>query len=111
MPALPSAGALHARRGQPAGPHPPHPGGVRGRQQTADFRARYALRAGIEGTLSQAVRAFDLRRARYVGLAKTRLQHILIATALTLVRLCAWFGEAQRAATRTTPFASLFLLI
>lgn len=30
----------------------------------------YARRAGIEGTLSQAVRAFGLRRTRYRGLAK-----------------------------------------
>ncbi len=45
------------------------------------------LRAGIEGTLSQGVRAFELRRCRYLGLAKTHLQHIITAVALNLVRL------------------------
>jgi hypothetical protein len=33
----------------------------------------YARRAGVEGTLSQAARAFGLRRTRYRGLAKTSL--------------------------------------
>jgi transposase len=32
---------------------------------------QYAAHAGIEGTLSQRVRAFGLRQARYIGLAKT----------------------------------------
>ena len=52
---------------------------ARRHQTTVEFKEHYADRAGIEGTLSQAVRAFDLRRSRYIGLAKTHLQHILIA--------------------------------
>ena len=32
---------------------------------------RYKRRAGVEGTLSQGVRAFGLRRTRYWGVAKT----------------------------------------
>ena len=40
-------------------------------QTTAAFKAQYATRAGVEGTLSQGVRAFGLRRTRYGGLAKT----------------------------------------
>ena len=42
---------------------------------------RYKRRAGVEGTLSQGVRAFGLRRSRYWGLAKTHLQHIATAAA------------------------------
>ncbi len=42
----------------------------RAEQQTAEFRQRYASRAGIEGTLSQGVRRMGLRRARYDGLQK-----------------------------------------
>jgi len=34
-------------------------------------RQLYAKRTGIEGTLSQGVRAFGLRRRRAIGLAKT----------------------------------------
>ena len=56
------------------------------------FRRQYGVRAGIEGTISQGVRAFGLRRARYFGQAKTRLQHILTAAAINLVRLAAWFA-------------------
>jgi transposase len=44
---------------------------ARQRQETAEFTAPYALRAGVESTLSQGVRRFDLRRSRYIGLART----------------------------------------
>jgi transposase len=82
---------------------------ARARQQTDDFTQRYARRAGIEGTLSQAVRVFGLRQARYCcGQAKTHLQHLLIAVALNVARLCAWLDGATRAPTRLTPFAALF---
>jgi len=54
---------------------------ARAREKTEAF----AKRVGIEGTLSQGVRCFDLRRARYIGLAKTHLQHILIAGAMNLM--------------------------
>jgi transposase len=70
-------------------------------------RLIYKRRAGIEGTFSQAVRAFDLRQARYRGLGKTRLQHIATAAAVNLERLVAWFQELPRATTRTSRFAAL----
>jgi transposase len=37
---------------------------ARQRQQTPGFKEVYAKRAGIEGPLSQGVRAFELRRSR-----------------------------------------------
>ncbi len=77
------------------------------RQQTPAFKVEYAKRAGIEGTLSQGVRAFELRRSRYVGEKKTRLQHLMIAVALNLVRLFAWSEERPREPTRTSRFAAL----
>ncbi len=58
---------------------------ARAREKAEAFAKQYAKRAGIEGTLSQDVRCFDLRRARYIGLAKTHLQHILIAAAMNLM--------------------------
>ena len=77
------------------------------RQQTTDeFKRRYRARAGIEGCLSQGVRACDLRRSRYVGLAKTRLQHVLTAVALNLKRIAAWIAGEPLARTRTAPFLS-----
>jgi transposase len=80
---------------------------VRRQQDSEGWRARYGKRAGVEGTLSQAVRTFGLRRCRYIGLAKTRLQHIFTALALNIVRLDAWLTEQPFAKTRQSVFAAL----
>ncbi len=61
----------------------------------------------MEGTISQAVRAFGLRQARYVGLAKTQLQNIGIAVALNLRRWVEWHRQKPRAKTRTSLLAAL----
>ncbi len=82
---------------------------ARQRQQTQEFKERYAIRAGIEGTISQGVRAFDLRRSRYIGLAKTHLQHVMIATAINFARLLAWLMDSPRDGTRISRFAALAL--
>jgi transposase len=68
---------------------------------------RYKRRAGVEGTLSQGVRAFGLRCARYRGLAKTHLQHVATAAAMNVDRIVAWLDERPRAKTRTSRFAAL----
>ncbi len=89
-------------------PHSQHHAALqqaRERQHTQDFKERYAKRAGIEGTIAQGVHSFDLRRSRSIGLTKTRLQHILIASALNVVRIGAWLMERPRAQTRTSRFA------
>lgn len=80
---------------------------ARQRQETTTFKEQYAIRAGIEGTISQGVRATDLRRARYRGLAKTHLQHLLSAAAINLLRVSAWLAETPRALTRQSAFALL----
>jgi len=80
---------------------------ARQRQHTPAFREQYHARAGIEGTFSQGVSGGDLRRTRYRGLAKTRLLHLLIASALNLLRIAAWLAERPRARTRTSAFAAL----
>jgi len=67
----------------------------------------YQQRAGIEGTLSQGVRAFGLRQTRYWGIAKTHLQHVAIAAAINIDRIVAWLDERPRAQTRTSRFAAL----
>src|SRR5712691_10016160 len=64
-------------------------------------------RAGVEGTLSQGVRAFGLRRTRYWGVAKTHLQHVAIAAAINIDRIVAWLDERPRAMTRISRFAAL----
>ena len=70
-------------------------------------RQRYQRRAGVEGTLSQGVRAFGLRRTRYRGLKKTHLQHVALAAAINIDRIVAWLEERPRATTRTSRFAAL----
>ncbi|WP_433214371.1 transposase [Microtetraspora malaysiensis] len=68
-------------------------------QNTESWKQQYALRSGIEGTISQAVRGFQLRRSRYLGLAKTHLQHVLTAVAINLVRFDAWLTATPLAGT------------
>jgi transposase len=80
---------------------------MRQQQTTEDWQRRYRRRRGIEGTLSQAVRAFELRRTRYVGLARTHRQHVATTVAINLVRLDAWQQGLRHAATRTSHFAAL----
>lgn len=78
-------------------------------QETPEFLKIYHQRAGVEATLSQGIRRSCLRRSRYIGLAKTHLQHILIATALNFLRLDAWFNDVPIAKTRISRFKKLQL--
>lgn len=80
---------------------------ARQRQTTAEFAAQYARRAGIEGTISQGVRAFGLRQARYRGLGKTHLQHVATAAAINVGRVMNWLGSVPRGRTRCSHFAAL----
>lgn len=80
---------------------------VRQEQATPEFRAKYAQRAGIEGTISLGVRLFELRCTRYIGLAKTHLQMLAMAAAINLHRLFDWWQEKPRAQTRVSAFARL----
>ncbi len=80
---------------------------ARTRQTTKEFRQQYAARAGIEGTHEQAIRRSGLRRARYIGIAKTHLQHVLTAVALNVVRVGEWLAGTPIAKTRLSPFAAL----
>src|SRR5262249_1568822 len=73
---------------------------ARGRERSEEFKEAYKQRAGVEGTISQAIRAFGMRRSRYIGLAKTRLQHLAIAAAVNLARVYAWFTGETPETTR-----------
>jgi len=84
----------------------------RAEQRTPAFVQRYALRAGIEGTLSQAVRTTRLRRTPYRGLPKTHLHHVAIAAGLNLKRIVVHLhaqslAKPTRPARRKSPFARL----
>ena len=81
--------------------------GARARFGTRAYTVEYARRAGLEGTLARGVRRCGLRRARYIGRAKTALQHILTAAAIHFLRIGEWFSDTPRAQTRYSPFAQL----
>lgn len=81
---------------------------ARERQQTDAFADQYARRAGVEGTISQGTRAFGLRQTRYIGLAKTHLQHVFTAMAMNLVRAIRWLAGEEPAQTRQSSFVKLY---
>jgi transposase len=103
-------GGVRPRRGLTLHPRPEHELLMANRrdQTSSDWKARYAGRAGVEGTMSQAV-SHGARRTRYIGLGKKLLQANLIATGINIVRIGAWLIGALRATTRTSPIRHLSL--
>jgi len=77
-------------------------------EKTIPFQADYARRAGVEGTMHQAV-SHGARRARYRGLPKTRLDHVYMACALNLLRLEAFWTGTPLDRRRTSHLARLEL--
>ena len=80
---------------------------ARARMTDPAWLDRYQRRAGVEGTLSQGVRSFGMRRSRYIGLAKTSLQQVCTAVAMNVSRIVHWLDGRPRARTRVTRFAAL----
>ena len=80
---------------------------ARAREAERPFADEYRRRAGIEGTLSLGTRTMHLRRSRYIGLAKTHLQHVLTAAATNLGRLSDWLAGTSREQTRQSAFVRL----
>ncbi len=83
----------------------------RAEQNTKQWQARYARRAGVETTIAQATKVTDTRRARYRGLAKTTLDHTVKATALNLIRLDAWWNGEVLDLRRTSHLPRLELAL
>ncbi len=80
---------------------------ARARMSDPAWQRRHEVRAGVEGTLSQGVRAFGMRRSRYIGLAKTGLQQVCIATAINVSRIFDWIDGRPRAKPRVTRLKAL----
>ncbi|MEV7185183.1 transposase [Kitasatospora sp. NPDC093102] len=76
-------------------------------QDTPQWREAYRARAGVEGTVSQAVRGPGLRRSRYRGLAKTHLQNVLTGIAINIRRLGTHFDTTTRPNRRPTRIHTL----
>ncbi len=69
----------------------------RNEMKTEDFKRQMRKRNAIEGTQSELVRAYGLRKARYRGTPKVRLQNYMIGAACNIkrwARRMAW--EARR---------------
>ena len=80
-------------------------------QTTGQWKNRYNIRAGVEGTIRQATHVTGIRRARYLGLPKTRLEHNAAAAAVNLIRLDAWWTGRPLDRTRTTHLQRLDLTL
>lgn len=80
---------------------------TRTRLRSEEGKAQYRRRAGIEGTISQAVRRGSLRRSRYRGLQKTHLQEIAVAAGMNILRSINFLNYQPIAKTRVSRFARL----
>jgi transposase len=102
-----------ARNGRTLGlrPRPVHEAITAARAEQAGdaWQRRYRIRAGVEGTIAQATHVTGIRRARYLGLPKTRLEHNAAAAAINLIRLDAWWTGQPLDRTRTTHLQRLNL--
>lgn len=74
---------------------------------STDGQRAYQLRAGVESTLSQGIRAFGMRRSRYRGQAKTHFQETAAAAAINVVRVADWLTGLRPKATQLSRFAAL----
>jgi len=80
---------------------------ARARQQTPEFKATYAQRAGVESLIAQSLRVCQIRRSRYIGRARTHIQHILMAVAINLLRLASWWHDPVPTVRSQPPFTQL----
>jgi transposase len=81
---------------------------ARAEQTTDQWHHDYKIRAGVEGTMRQATHVTGIRRARYLGLPRTTLEHNLAATAINLIRYDAWLTDKPMDRTRTTHLQRIF---
>ncbi|MQS14373.1 IS1182 family transposase [Streptomyces kaniharaensis] len=104
-----TSSAPHLGRSLEIHPEPIHTARMRMQteQDSPEWRETYRVRAGIEGTVSQAVRGPGLRRSRYRGLAKTHLQNVLIGIAINIRRLGAHYDTTTRSDRRPTRIHAL----
>ncbi|MFF1272725.1 transposase [Streptomyces marokkonensis] len=101
--AVSSTGVRDTRTEPPTATRPrAREGRTRGRGQR-----RYAIRAGIEASLSQNVRAHGLRRSRYRDVARTHVRHVFTAMPCNAARVADWIDTVPRTPRRATHFRTL----
>ncbi|WP_406301025.1 transposase [Streptomyces sp. NBC_00618] len=77
---------------------------ARSEQQTPEWKARYAVRSGVEGTVNEFAHGHGMRRCRYRGQGKAHIQHVLTAIAVNIERLSG-LSPAQEAPAPRRPTA------
>jgi hypothetical protein len=77
---------------------------VRAEQQTPEWKARYAARSEVEGTVNEFAHGHGMRRCRYRGQPKAHLQHVLTAIAVNIERLSSQ-PEAEKSDSPRPPTA------
>nr|WP_165485461.1 IS1182 family transposase [Protofrankia symbiont of Coriaria ruscifolia] len=80
-------------------------------QNSQEWKHRYQHRAGVEGAISEAARAYGVRRCRYIGLEKTKVQHQLAGCGMNAARITDWIERdsqpvPERSQTRFTALRS-----
>jgi transposase len=76
----------------------------RASQTDPDWRRGYNRRAGVEATISEAVRGYGLRHTKHRGLARTHVRHVLIACGMNAARIADWTQRGNvPARQRATP--------
>ncbi|WP_327043812.1 IS1182 family transposase [Microbispora sp. NBC_01189] len=77
---------------------------ARAEQTSKQWQDKYKIRAGVEGTMRQAIAVTGIRRARYRGIDKVHLEHVFSAVASTS---SAWTpGGTDIRSTEVTPATS-----
>lgn len=95
-------GKGQAHRTLYVGEHHDHVQARRKEQATEEFKQDMKHRNGIEGTISELVRGYGLRRCRYRGEDKTRLQDQFIGAACNIKR---WFRRVAWQARKAAEIA------
>ncbi|MGW6833863.1 transposase [Streptomyces sp. NPDC054949] len=79
---------------------------ARADQTTAEWRRRYAIRAGCEATVSETVHAHGLRNCRYRGMARTHVQHVPTAAGTNIVGSANTSHQASHRSADAVPGAA-----
>ena len=77
---------------------------ARSEQQTPEWKARYAVRSRVEGTINEFAHGHGMRHCRYRGHRKAHIQHVLTAIAVNIERLSG-LPPAEEALTLRRPTA------
>jgi DDE family transposase len=82
---------------------------VRAEQQTPGWKARYAVRSGVEGTINEFAHGHGMRHCRYRGQPKAHLHHVFTAIAVNIERLSSLSPTEETASSRPPTAFQTFL--